>query len=337
MQPRPLNIVALGFTAVVVAGCGQPERAAGRQVESNDGRSNRVAPSDETVSFCGQQVSVHAREVRCSDPELRSLEPLRALTHLEVLAIDPAHVIDLSPLAVARSLRELWIAENPVETLAPIENASRLEEVNLRATRVADLRPLYGARKLRRLNVSGTPVTTFEAPWPELTEIDISQTSISDLGPLAALGSLEFVSVYNTPVEDLRPLGGLEHLESLDARSTRVTQLPSLKRMVSLKRLSVSSLLLTDLSPLAGARSLWKIDFAYTLVTDVSPLAGIATLAWIDLSGTLVAPSSVAALRKSLPAASITFRPFAYDMKTLRTWIEKDLPPARPPAGGANP
>jgi internalin A len=88
----------------------------------------------------------------------------------------------------------------------------------------------------------------FLAHQTELVWLDLKQTRVSNLAPLAKLTKLSFLGVNETRVNDagLEGLSNLEKLETLDVRGTRVTEkgLEPIKRLpslISLKRPEIRS------------------------------------------------------------------------------------------------
>ena len=57
--------------------------------------------------------------------------------------------------------------------------------------------------------------------FPGLRLLSVSETDISDLGPLAGLSALQSLNCSGTQVSDLGPLAGLSALQSLDCSIPR--------------------------------------------------------------------------------------------------------------------
>ena len=85
---------------------------------------------------------------------------------------------------------------------------------------------LAAVKNIKRLDLENTSVSDL-TPIAELTRLkrlDLNNTSVTDLTPLAGLTALEWVNLWNTFVSDLTPLAGLTRLEWLDLRNTRVSE-----------------------------------------------------------------------------------------------------------------
>jgi hypothetical protein len=126
--------------------------------------------------------------------------------------------------------------------------------------------------------------------WEEaatVTDLDLRNTEVADVTPLAGLTNLTYLDLEGTRVADVTPLAGLTNLTSLDLRNTKVA----------------------DVTPLAGLTNLTYLDLWGTRVADVTPLAGLTNLTNLYLWGTQVTAQAVDALRESLPNCDIHWTP----------------------------
>ena len=62
------------------------------------------------------------------------------------------------------------------------------------------------------------------AETPKVKSLDLYDTQVVDLSPLAGLTNLEVLDLCDTQVVDLSPLAGLTNLEVLNLRNTQVDQ-----------------------------------------------------------------------------------------------------------------
>jgi serine/threonine protein kinase/Leucine-rich repeat (LRR) protein len=101
--------------------------------------------------------------------------------------------------------------------------------------------------------------------------LDLSETKVTDLTPLAGapLASLDLSG--NNVVQDLSPLHDLHTLESLNLYHTRISDISALGGL-RLKQLKLTGCPVSDLSPLIGA-PIEEIDLRDSRVADLSPLA----------------------------------------------------------------
>ena len=116
-------------------------------------------------------------------------------------------------------------------------------------------------------------------------------------------GRTRWVNLGNTQVSDLSPLAELKNLEVLGFQYTQVSDLSPLTEFNSLKNLSLYNTQVSDLSPLAELRNLELLGFANTQVKDLSPLANLKNLEVLGLVNTQVRDLSPLANLKSLQNA----------------------------------
>ena len=81
------------------------------------------------------------------------------------------------------------------------------------------------------------------------------------------------LDLANTLISDLSPIAELLSLERLDLSETQVSDITKLSRLAGLTSLSLSETQVSDINALAGLTSLRSLDLAYTRVSDLSAIA----------------------------------------------------------------
>jgi hypothetical protein len=102
------------------------------------------------------------------------------------------------------------------------------------------------------VRLDGTFYDSREPPGPEwlrdlvgidclhdVVLVDLGVTNVTDLSPLAGLGDLRHLYLWDTPVSDLRPLEGQTNLRALYLYKTPVSDLTPLARLTNLISLGV--------------------------------------------------------------------------------------------------
>jgi uncharacterized protein YjbI with pentapeptide repeats len=114
-------------------------------------------------------------------------------------------------------------------------------------------------------------------PPPEL-----AAAAFHRLDLLAGLANLHSLDLTNTQVSDVAPLARLANLHSLYLRNTQVSDVAPLASLANLQRLDLGGTQVSDVAPLARLDNLRKLDLRYTQVRDVSALAGLtgAEILW---------------------------------------------------------
>jgi hypothetical protein len=170
------------------------------------------------------------------------LSPLRAQTSLDVLGLDQCPALtDLRALPPLGEIISLSLIESALESglLDLVERAPKVTELHLnRSPWVEDIGPL-SALRLDWLSLWGC-------------------RRITDFSTLARLPELTFLDLEDTGIEDLSPIAGLTRLQTIWLRGCeRVTDLAPLAALPDLRDLYISDVAPgVDLAPLANHRRL---------------------------------------------------------------------------------
>ena len=121
------------------------------------------------------------------------------------------------------------------------------------------------------------------ADLPDLVQLDLRDTVVSDLRPLAGLEKLRILTLRDTLVQDLAPLEGLPDLDILDLSGTWVR----------------------DLEPLTRIPNLRRLDLGTTWTDSLEPITRIDNLEWVNLHAAYSSDGSQVHL-DSLDAAGVT-------------------------------
>lgn len=121
-----------------------------------------------------------------------------------------------------------------------------------------------------------------------LTRIDLFNTKIDDVGPLASLGNLQRVDLAKTRVLNIEPLAGLPALTELFLNVTEVTDISPLSASIELKSLNLYKTNISDLGAISRLQSMEALNLSSTKVRDISPIRELKSLTSLDLSDTSV-------------------------------------------------
>lgn len=107
------------------------------------------------------------------------------------------------------------------------ERLLEVTELNLEGYSLRRLEGIEALVNLRMLDVSETLVTDI-TPLAHLTQLealDLQNDGVEDITPLAHLTRLRWLRLKDNPVQDVSALSQLTRLERLDLSGTRVTEL----------------------------------------------------------------------------------------------------------------
>ncbi|SDW46810.1 Leucine Rich repeat-containing protein [Albimonas donghaensis] len=157
---------------------------------------------------------------------------------------------------------------------------------------IESLAPLAEASDLRRLNLRDTGVTDLSplARLPRLRVLDLGNNpQVADIAPVAVRTGLQTLNLSGTRVASIAPLVECTGLQSLDLNRTKVADIAPLAGCTGLRSLDLNFTQVADIAPLAGCTRLQSLDLNSTKVADIAPLAGCTGLQSLDLARTQVA------------------------------------------------
>lgn len=140
------------------------------------------------------------------------------------------------------------------------------------------------------VDLSNTQITDL-APLATLKRLQtllLSGTRIIDLAPLATLTGLQILTLTGTQITDLAPLTTLKELHSLGLGGTQITDLSHIAALTGLEGLILTGTRITELVPLTALPKLVSLWLQDTQVTDVAPLATLTGLGSLMLQGSQV-------------------------------------------------
>jgi len=253
------------------------------------GRSDEGAPPvvrdrepPRKISFCGQSLPVDVDRIHCTDPTVSDLVELTAL----------------------RSLKTITLAGTNVHSLHQLRDVGQVTHLDVSGTALTDLSSLDAKQ------------------WTSLELLSLTETKITDLGPLSALPALKTLHLNSTMVVDLSPVFAIATLADLSVADSAITRLPELPSTSALKKLDVSGTLVSDLTPIRSAPHLVELRISHTLVEDVSPLADAPSLTTLHASYTALTASSLEELRRRRPDLKLDTAPqWTGSLEMLRTVI----------------
>jgi internalin A len=228
-------------------------------------------------------------ELRVGSTAVRSLEALRGLTKLRVIAASHCHLDGWPPFRDLPALEEFEAQFAPIACgPAGLEEAVTLRRLKLgfqKSSSFADLGPLEKLTALEELC---------------LADVD----AVRDLSPLRGLTRLRNLDVSETAVRDLTPLAGLARLRALDVSDTRVRDIGPITRLTELETLSLSGLPIESVEPLVVLTRLRHLTLdRCERLRSLRPLAGCASLQVLEChdSDNLQGPKTLAELREPPP------------------------------------
>lgn len=180
-----------------------------------------------------------------------------------------------------------------------------LTNCNISECRLRDLK--FSSRKLWSVDLSGTKglydlsflatsnayhLTLNGCPgiddisalnWEELAYLELDDTDVTDLSPLASL-HLSELSFAHTGVSDISPLKGMsDDLWRIDGSYTQVSSIDMLAEFQSIFELRFEGCPIEAVREPFTSRHLYEVNLAHTPVSDLSGLSNCAEIEKLDL------------------------------------------------------
>lgn len=200
------------------------------------------------------------------------------------------------------------LTQDDLETIASITTLKslRLEDCNVAECRLPDLK--FASKEMYELeliNVEGLWDLSFLSNvrvdylvlkdcvqvddlstinLEDLSELDVSGTSVSDLTPLEG-SSLDDLSFARTKVSDITPLSEIRSLRHVDASDTQVSSLDAISDFYMLSRIDFAGCPIEELPEDLDLSYVYELDLSRTKIRDFSVLGNCIGLVRLDLAG----------------------------------------------------
>ena len=121
-----------------------------------------------------------------------------------------------------------------------------------------------------------------------LIDIDLGDSQIVDLTPLASLRNLQLLHLSDNQITDITPLSSLSNLQELILYNNRVEDISPLENLNSLITLSLGNNSISDITPLIGLSRLRLLSLKNNPVSNLAPLSNLSSLRVLDLGETQI-------------------------------------------------
>ena len=277
--------------------------------------------------------------LKLSDNEIDDLSFLTPLEKLVSLDLSNNQITDITPLSQLKTLRTLHLDNNDIKDFTPLYDLNGLTMltiggIEVRQSQIKELKTrlpgclIYnddastdivevhlGGKTFKsdvtQLDLSGCSITDLSplSVCTSLEELDLSDNYISDISTLLDLPKLRVLDLSSNMISDIRPLMSITTLEHLNLADNKITSVTALSELKQLKELVLSGNELDGTQGLAKLSSLQILGLKSTGITDddLEKLYNLKSLASLSLENNPdLTETGVSKLKRKLPNCKIT-------------------------------
>jgi internalin A len=115
------------------------------------------------------------------------------------------------------------------------------------------------------------------------TLLDLRDSRVSDLRPLASFEKLEYLWLSNNQISDLTPFANLSNLRTINLDHNLVRTLRPLAGLTKVDAVYLDNNQISDLRPLVSLKNVYYIRLNNNQISDLQPLASMSRLSTINL------------------------------------------------------
>ena len=227
---------------------------------------------------------------------IEDVAPLSNLTELEYLMFGDGSRIDLSPLSVLSSLKELHLNSYPSneDGYMFLSGMKELQKLAVPDERLFDLSGFEYLENLETLYIMACGDLSPLGGCKKLKDLEISYIGDKvDLSAFSGISNLErLVFTGNGQIIDISGLYTHTKMKYLDMRWCEVSDISALSSMQELEELNLAGNQITDISPLSSLNSLISLNLSSNNISDITPLSSLDGLVYLNLSANNVSDVS---------------------------------------------
>lgn len=225
-----------------------------------------------------------------SDIKLYDSIPLSSvgmITSVDFLASYPAY----NPSTGDTVLQDKLFKNDMAELDAKLKQATQKQRVDLSGiAEIITVEPLSELSDLTWLNISGTSVSDITPlrSANKLKTLKANGTLIDDLSSLKYCLTLEELEVAGTIIDDLSVLSNLPNLQKINLSDTQVSRTNALRNCPNLVCLNLGGTRISNIGAVEDLPLLRSLDISNTAVRDLTPVGSLKDLQSLNISGSAV-------------------------------------------------
>ena len=274
--------------------------------------------SGQVVLLCGEQYDIKTTVLDLSGKDIRSgrLSDIGRLTELTSLKLADNEITELEFLTPLQKLVSLDLSNNQITDITPLAQLKKLRTLHLDNNDIKDFSPLYDLSELTMLTIGGIEVSqsqikelktrlpgcliyndeantdivevhlggkTFKS---DVTKLDLSDCSITDLSALSVCTSLEELRLSGNYIRDISPLLDIPKLRVLDLSNNMISDIRPLMSMTTLEHLNLAGNKISSITALSQLKQLKELVLNGNDIDGTQNLAKLSSLKILGLKKT---------------------------------------------------
>ncbi len=274
--------------------------------------------SGQVVLLCGEQYDIKTTVLDLSGKDIRSgrLSDIGRLTELTSLKLADNEITELEFLTPLEKLVSLDLSNNQISDITPLAQLKKLRTLHLDNNDIKDFSPLYDLSELTMLTIGGIEVSqsqikelktrlpgcliysdeantdivevhlggkTFKS---DVTKLDLSDCSITDLSALSVCTSLEELRLSGNYIRDISPLLDIPKLRVLDLSNNMISDIRPLMSMTTLEHLNLAGNKISSITALSQLKQLKELVLNGNDIDGTQNLAKLSALKILGLKKT---------------------------------------------------
>ena len=274
--------------------------------------------SGQVVLICGEQYDIKTTVLDLSGKGIHSgrLSDIGRLTELTSLKLANNEITELVFLTPLEKLVSLDLSNNQITDITPLAQLKKLRTLHLDNNDIRDFSPLYDLSELTMLTIGGIEVSqsqikelktrlpgcliyndeantdivevhlggkTFKS---DVTKLDLSDCSITDLSALSVCTSLEELRLSGNYIRDIGPLLDIPKLRVLDLSNNMISDIRPLMSMTTLEHLNLAGNKISSITALSQLKQLKELVLNGNDIDGTQNLAKLSALKILGLKDT---------------------------------------------------
>ena len=274
--------------------------------------------SGQVVLICGEQYDIKTTVLDLSGKGIHSgrLSDIGRLTELTSLKLANNEITELEFLTPLEKLVSLDLSNNQITDITPLAQLKKLRTLHLDNNDIRDFSPLYDLSELTMLTIGGIEVSqsqikelktrlpgcliysdeantdivevhlggkTFKS---DVTKLDLSDCSITDLSALSVCTSLEELRLSGNYIRDISPLLDIPKLRVLDLSNNMISDIRPLMSITTLEHLNLAGNKISSITALSQLKQLKELVLNGNDIDGTQNLAKLSALKILGLKKT---------------------------------------------------